>query len=298
LNNQAWQTQDERGTLFWLRVITWIALRIGRPVAWCLQYPITLYFFLTSPKTRRASYAFLNRALARPASWRDSFRQHRYFACTILDRVYLLSRRYDCLDVEIHGQEAILERISAGSGCIILGSHLGSFEVLRSLGARRDEFSIRVLMRHEQNQVITEFLNHLDADIADVVIPLGQIDSMLRAQEAAEQGALIGLLGDRAVPGEESHECSFLGKSAPFPVAPMKLAMIMKIPVYQFFGVYRGGNRYDIHFELLTDALDVSRGERAAVAAHLVEQYASRLEHYAKKAPYNWFNFYDFWQSG
>jgi predicted LPLAT superfamily acyltransferase len=297
LSNQAWQSQGERGTLFWLRVITWIALRIGRPVTWCLQYPITLYFFLTSRNTRQASYAFLERALGRPATWRDSFRQHRYFACTILDRVYLLSGRYQSLDIRIHGEEPILEQISNGSGCVILGSHLGSFEVLRSLGARRDEFSIRVLMRHEQNQVITEFLNELDPNIADVVIPLGHLDSMLRVQEEVDQGALIGLLGDRAVPGEDSHMCMFFDKPAPFPLAPMKLAMILKIPVYLFFGIYKGGNRYDIHFELLTDALDVGRGERHKMATQLTERFASQLEHYAATAPYNWFNFYDFWQS-
>jgi predicted LPLAT superfamily acyltransferase len=28
-----------------------------------------------------------------------------------------------------------------------------------------------------------------------------------------------------------------------------------------------------------------------------MQRYADRLEHYCRLAPYNWFNFHDFWQS-
>jgi predicted LPLAT superfamily acyltransferase len=29
-----------------------------------------------------------------------------------------------------------------------------------------------------------------------------------------------------------------------------------------------------------------------------MRSYVARLEHYARGAPYNWFNFYDFWDEG
>ena len=28
-----------------------------------------------------------------------------------------------------------------------------------------------------------------------------------------------------------------------------------------------------------------------------IEAYARRLEHHARSAPHNWFNFYDFWKA-
>jgi predicted LPLAT superfamily acyltransferase len=284
----AWQAQGERGTRFWLRVITWIALHIGRPVAWFLQYPITLYFFLTSPATRRSSREFLSLALGRRATVFDSYRHHRFFACTILDRVYLLSGNHSCLDVRVHGAQ-IRKKIAHGSSCMILGSHLGSFEVLRALGARDETFSIRVLMRQEQNPVITEFLDSLDPGMADVVIPIGRPDSMLRARDAVAEGHLIGLLGDRAVSDEKTQHCVFLGKLAAFPTGPAKLARLLNIPIYLAFGIYEGRNRYTIHFELLSDSLEIPPSE-------LVQRFAQRLEHYARRFPNNWFNFYDFWQ--
>ena len=37
------------------------------------------------------------------------------------------------------------------------------------------------------------------------------------------------------------------------------------------------------------------RGERGALVEQAVRTYAARLEHHCLQAPYNWFNFYDFW---
>jgi len=294
--SQKWQAQRERGTVFWLRVITWIALRVGRPIAWFLQYPITLYFYATSWATRRASFDFLGRVFGRPATHLESYRHHRMFACTILDRVYLLSGRHNCLDVHLHGAQAVLDQIADGSGCMILGSHLGSFEVLRALGVRHDGFDIRVLMRPEQNPAITNFLNELDPSIEKVVIPLGRPDSMIRVKEAADAGHLVGLLGDRALNDEKTISCEFLGKCAPFPTGPSTLAVILGLPVFLFFGIYRGRNRYDIYFERLSDGLDSETRSRESQIVGLTERFAERLEQFARQFPYNWFNFYDFWQ--
>ena len=234
-------------------------------------------------------------ALGRQATFGDSYEHHRVFACTLLDRVYLLSGRHDCLDITLEGAQPILDRVDAGSSCMVLGSHLGSFEVLRSLGARDDAFSLRVLMREEQNPTITNFLHSFDPDVAEVVIPLGRPDSMLRAKEAAEQRCLIGLLGDRAITDEKTHSCEFFGRQAAFPTGPMMLAMVLGLPIYLFFGLYEGGNRYGIYFESLADVVETDRGDREVRAAELTEKFVARLEHYARRSPYNWFNFYDFW---
>ena len=37
------------------------------------------------------------------------------------------------------------------------------------------------------------------------------------------------------------------------------------------------------------------RQQRAQAVLALIQRYAGRLEHYTRIAPYNWFNFYDFW---
>jgi hypothetical protein len=60
-------------------------------------------------------------------------------------------------------------------------------------------------------------------------------------------------------------------------------------------GLYLGGNRYHIHFERLADFTATRGTEREAAVTAAISAYADRLSHYCRLAPYNWFNFFDFW---
>jgi predicted LPLAT superfamily acyltransferase len=290
-----WKDRRERSSGFWLRLIKGIALHMGRPVARLLLGPITLYFFFFSGGSAQYSREYLARVLGRRPGPSDGFRHVFTFAATILDRVFLLSGREDVLDIRVHDADVLLSRVDAGQGCLLLGSHLGSFEVLRALGVHRKNLPLRVLMYEEHNQAITRLLHALSPEVAETVIPLGRTDTLLRVRESLDRGELVGLLGDRVADSEKQLECEFLGKPALFPAGPALLAVTLRVPVILFYGLYRGSNRYDIHFELLTDALDVPRQERDQQISRLTCQYARRLEYYARHAPYNWFNFYDYW---
>jgi predicted LPLAT superfamily acyltransferase len=79
------------------------------------------------------------------------------------------------------------------------------------------------------------------------------------------------------------------------PAGPILLGATMHCPVVLFFGLYRGGNRYDIYFEHFADEIALNREHRAEEIQLWMQRYVARLEHYARLAPYNWFNFYSFW---
>jgi predicted LPLAT superfamily acyltransferase len=141
-----WTTLPERGTPASLRVIAWIAVHIGRRVARLLLYPITLYFVMTAHGARRTSYEYLKRVRGDSAQRWHVFRHFHCFAATILDRVYLLRSEFERFGVTVHGKEIVQRQIENGKGSILLGSHLGSFEVLRALGVMQRRFPLKVLM--------------------------------------------------------------------------------------------------------------------------------------------------------
>jgi len=70
---------------------------------------------------------------------------------------------------------------------------------------------------------------------------------------------------------------------------------MMHCPVILFFGLYRGGKRYEIYFEYFAQEVLLNRDCRAEDIQRWMQLYVDRLEHYARLAPYNWFNFYTFW---
>ena len=140
-------------------------------------------------------------------------------------------------------------------------------------------------------------LDTLNPEIAAGVIDAGQDGPSIAMaiKQATDEGALVALLVDRARPGEPALNAQFLGRDAPFPTAPWLIASALKVPVVLAFGLYQGGHSYHLAFESFSDSIAVPRQQRAQAVLSLIRRYAARLEHHARAAPYNWFNFYDFW---
>ena len=290
-----WTTLPERGTPASLRVIAWIAVHIGRGAARLLLYPVTLYFLITARAARRISYQYLKRVRGNSSRFWHVFRHFHCFAATILDRVYLLRGEFERFRITVHGKELLQHQIETGKGSILLGSHLGSFEVLRALGVMQRGFPLKVLMDTVHNKNISRFFDALNPKIAGTVIAPDRPDTLIRVKESLDSGYFVGMLGDRVFGGDKTTQCQFLDAPATFPAGPILLAAMMRCPVILFFGLYRGGNRYEIYFEHFADVIVLERDRRAEETQLWMQRYAERLEHYARLAPYNWFNFYPFW---
>lgn len=283
--------------MFALWLIRTIARRAGRRVARLLLFPITAYFLLKRGPERRSSQDYLQRALGRRTSWWDGARHVHTFASTILDRVFLLGGPIDRFDVRVVGLDALHAALDQKRGVLLFGSHHGSFEVLRVLATRRPDYTIKIVLDKKQSPAMTQLLDALNPQLAANIIDASQDGPsiVMDIQHALSEGALVSLLVDRVRPGEPWLPAQFLGDTARFPTSPWLIASALKVPVALAFGLYRGGNRYDLAFELFSERVDIPRRARAEALAPLIQRYASRLEHYVHQAPYNWFNFYDFW---
>jgi predicted LPLAT superfamily acyltransferase len=292
-----WIRSPERSNLAILKLMVWISLRLGRPVGRIVIYGIAAYFLAFSPSARRASRAYLKRALGRTPGLIDGYRHVFAFASTIHDRIYLLNDRFDLFDIEVVGHELVSSAMANGQGVLLMGAHLGSFEVLRALGRRYFEQGVAMLMYEENAQKINTTLAAINPAAFQDIIPLGRIDSMLRARERLVAGQLVGMLADRGLGNDPVRELDFLGAPAPFPTGPFRVAAMLQRPVMFMTGLYLGGNRYRVHLEPLADFTNVPREERDAAIAAAQRAYVARLEHYCRQAPDNWFNFYDFWRS-
>ncbi len=141
------------------------------------------------------------------------------------------------------------------------------------------------------------FFREVNPRVADNVLQVGRLDTMLRVQECLDGGGIVGIMGDRLLSPRQAVYCDFLGAAAPFPTGTMRLAQAVRAPVLMFFGLYRGGNRYEVHLELLSERIQLSEERREEDIRRWTQRYADRLAHYSRQAADNWFNFYDFWQA-
>jgi predicted LPLAT superfamily acyltransferase len=295
-DSEDWRHQQERSNLVILKLMVWISLTFGRAIGRVVLYGIAAYFTLFSPRARRASRAYLSRALDRWAQWSDGYRHVFSFASTIHDRIYLLNDRFDLFDIEVIGADALHAAMEKQPGVLLMGAHLGSFEVLRAAGRDIAGLKVAMLMYEENARKINSTLKAINPSATQDILPLGRVDSMLAARDKLDQGYLVGMLADRSLGKDPTLACEFLGGPAPFPLGPFRMAAMLRRPVFFMAGLYLGGNRYRIHFERLADFTAIRREDRDAAISGAIRTYAARLEHHCRQAPYNWFNFYDFWQ--
>lgn len=291
-----WLKQKERGSLLLIRLIGFLAQKLGRSIVRLLLYPIAFYFLLFVPKARRASKHYLRRVLGRQAGFIDGFRHVHTFSSTILDRVFLLSDRTDEFDIALYGYEQALAQYDRGKGCLLVGSHLGSFELLRNFGLKKRGVAFHALMHEANAEKMSAVLNSINPDVVNSIIPVGKSNTLLQVMEAMDKGEMVGILGDRVALDEKIVSCNFFDEPCDFPAGPMLVAGLLQVPVILFFGIYLGGNRYEIHFEVFSEGFSLQREQRMEQVQGMTQRYVERLEYYCRKFPYNWFNFYDFWK--
>ena len=289
-----WSQQPERGSPALSRLALALALRAGPILAPLLLWPIATWFLLTSPRARAASRDFLRRARGR-ASLRDTARHFHAFAQAVLDRALLLAGRTDRFRIETAGLDHLRAILARGEGCILLGAHLGSFEVLRTL-ARHAPVPVWALMYRRNAGTLTPLLDRLAPDLAARVLEIGDTASMIQARECLGRGEIVGILADRAPAGHRTVSVPFLGAPAPFPAGPFILAGTLAAPVVLFHGIRTGRNRYRVEFHPFADRVLLRRATRDADLRAVVARYAAALEPACRAHPFQWFNFFPFWE--
>ena len=292
----AWAREGERSHAWLLRLMAWFSLTAGRGAGRIALHAIALYFTLFAPKAQRASRSYLARVLGRAPRWRERYRHVLCFATTIHDRVFLLKNRGARFQVDVRGAEALLAALQRGRGALLMGAHLGSFEVLRTVGQERGGLRVAMAMYEDNARRLNATLAAIAPDAMRDVIALGRMESMLTVRDRLDEGCLVGLLADRSLGAADAATClPFLGEDASFPLGPWRLAAMLQRPVFFMAGLYMGGNRYQVCFEPLADFSQVPREGRQAAIDTAMKAYVAALERHVREAPHNWFNFYDFW---
>lgn len=291
-----WATKKERSNMLMLKIMTWISLKLGRRAGRLVLHLITFYFLVFSPSSRRTSKQYLQRSLGRPATLCDQYKHFFTFAATIHDRIYLINQRFDLFDIEVAGASAVHEHLASGQGLFLAGAHLGSFEVIRSIGKDKN---LRVAMfMHEDNaKKINAMLAAINPEASSDIIGLGNVESMLQVNQKLEEGYAIGILADRIFGDDAVYPVQILGDTVHLPLGPFRLAALLRQKIMFMTGLYLGDNRYSIHFHPIADFTNVERGQRDDAVKVAMHEYATLIDYYCRAAPYNWFNFFDFWQA-
>ncbi|MCA9533900.1 MAG: hypothetical protein KC593_09480 [Myxococcales bacterium] len=291
-----WRDVSEHGTRLGIKTVVVLATVFGRGPARLLGFFIALYYTLTS-RVARDTGDELRRRLGLPLGFGPAFRHVRRFVQCTIDALFFLRGKTGAFRVSRNGKEHLQRLRDTKQGAVLLGAHLGSFYAMR-MQSTQEALPLYPVVYTKHARRINDVLESLDPTSKTRLIEMGsgdQVDFMLKIRERVEEGGLVAILGDRPPPDGKTVVVDFLGGKVALPAGPYILAATLRCPVYFTAGLYRGGNQYELYCIPFAERIVLPRGDRQAAIAGYAQQYADLLAEFVRKAPDNWFNFFDFW---
>lgn len=302
-----WASIGEAGALAGLRFMAWTYRLLGRVGFNIVLAPVMFYFLLRRPIARRASREYLRRVKreypdslsGQPGLWL-TFRHFLAFGRMLLDKYIALTGEPTSIDTRPQDAELVRSIVESGRGIVLVGSHFGSLEYSRGISRRHPGLVIHVLVydRHAANfaQLISDAAPESRLNLIQVTDL--DLELALRLKERVENGEWLLIAGDRVPVGLSDNVCpaEFLGDEANFPIGPYVLGNLLRCPVYLMHCFFESGT-YRLRVELLEKEIKTSRKDRQRNYEPQAQKFARALEAQVRKAPLQWFNFYDFWAS-
>lgn len=282
-------------------------------VLW-LIYPIS-FFYLIFSKRARVDARTYQKQLKEYTGGQipvkiSPYKQILSFSLCVVEKMEGWLGKFDYNRLIKHDDDlnTILEDLNRGQGALVIGSHLGNMELLRSIssmntaGANR-KVSVTALMELNGTQMFNQTLREISPNVDMNVIDSRNIgpDTICLLQDTIENGGIIFLAGDRtsATTRNRVIKEKFLGREAEFPYGIFMLASLLNAPTYYIFGLRTKNATIhpvnNIFIEKSKVDFNCKRSEREERIRELCKEYISKLEKYCKLYPYQWYNFFNFW---
>ena len=267
-------------------------------MGWIL-WLVALYYTCFYSRIRQASRGFLKRVLVQPPGFWKVQHHVTMFAKVTFHRVLWISGKQDSFDVYTEDEDVgqLAELTESGSGALFLTSHMGNAAAF-SPDLLPEGFKMNIAGYYSNAERINAIYSNLSSIEAPTIINLEGIgaSSMVLLHDLLEKGQGVTLAADRTGVGDRTLEVDFLGSPVSFPAGPFLLAALSHCPVFFAVAVFSEPNCYELICRKLHAGIDVSRGERDEAVLELAGRYVEQLEICCKAYPFNWFNFYSFWE--
>lgn len=299
-----WASMGESTFVAGMQFMAGVHRYLGRVPFLMLLYPVVFYYWLTRGTARRASAQYLQRlqdahgSLGREPTWRDGVRHFLSFADTILDKMLVFSGRYRFDTVRFVGRPHLQALQASGRGAIFVTAHIGCLEMCQMAARQFGHIRLNVLVHTAHAEKFNRMLRKMDPDLPVELMQVTDITpaTAVLLAERVEKGEFVAIAGDRVpVDGGQTAEALFLGHPAVFPVGAYVLASLLRCPLMWMGCIREADRRHTLTIEPLAATVDLPRSQRPARLAHFVDLYVQAMESLVVRAPFEWFNFFPFW---
>jgi predicted LPLAT superfamily acyltransferase len=295
-----WQNREVAAGKLRLRLIFGLYKLLGRRLLGViLVLPVlAAYPFLTKAKKASRDFFQVLQNYTHKRYYFATWRHIYSFALSLLDKLGAWSGRIGRQQLhytDVPAAELFWTNLSQKKGMLLICSHLGNIELLRAM-ADDPQYPVRVnaFMDTTPSQAFNEFIKDCVNAQAGLNLHSAEnigIDKALELAAKIAAGELLVIAGDRlsASNPQNTVEAEFLGRTIRLPQGAFVLARILKCPV--FFAAITPAKRGKYNVRLKYFTADLARN-----SALLAREYASWLAGLVEKHPFQWYNFYNYFE--
>jgi len=297
----------ESGTVAGLRFLYAVHRLLGRRTFAALLWPVAAWFALSRADLRTASRDWLATHAAhfpacwpdRRPGWLDTVRHFHAFGQTMLDKALAWTAMPVEQDFTLEDEATVRTTLDDPRGQLVIGSHLGNLEYCRGFMDRTHARTVNVLVHDRHSVRFVEAMSRLSPNSRLNVFQVDELDvgRVLDLKRRIDGGEWLFIAGDRVPLSGESRTASvsFLGRTAHLPVGPYLLARTLGCPVKLMFA-WRDVGTVRVDLQRFAETIELPRGSREAALADCAQRFADALAAQARRTPFQWFNFFPFWQ--
>ena len=303
LNTEKWNNIKERGGMLPLLIMLAIYRFGGRWLCRFVLYFIILWYWLFSKIAREASLLYLSNLhqfaqekspFSKAPSLKNTYHHLMAFGECILDKIEGWLGHIPEHQLELHGHEHFREHYQKGA--ILLVSHFGNIELLRAVKSEHVQ-KVNILVYQKHATKFNQFLKKLNKNVDVNLIAVDElgVETAMILEEKLAQGEWIIIAADRTpVESNRVQHISFLGEIAAWPQGAWILANLLKVPVLAVF-CYRKKEKIQVHIHSIAAIVSLPRQGRLEAMKEFTQKFIALLEYHCMQEPYQWFNFYKFW---
>jgi len=291
-----------RGGVTGYRIFIWFLKNPGLRAAYALLALVAVYFIPFAPRATASAWYYFRRIQkwSFPKSIIALYINYFRFGQSLLDRIAMLAGIKTHLSFFFDGEEHLHRLAAEKQAALLISAHIGNWEIagnmFKHIGGK-----VNIVMYEAEHENLKRLLDTVQTEKNQVqnvhVIPLrDDLSHVLALSNAVNAGELIALHGDRVPPGSKYFEFDFMGQKARFPSGPFYLAARFRIPVCFVFACREPKGHY--HLFCTPPKLYEIKGkpqEREDALKVLIQDYVKTVEEKVKRYPYQWYNFYRFW---
>ena len=278
-----------------------VSLRLfGLRGAYGLLYIVCIYYVLFDRSAVSGAVAYIKRRF--PSHGFVKRLRHVYLLFVsqgkqLIDR-YAIVSRHEIFDIQLRGYEQFVSLVrNSTHGIILLTAHVGNWQVamtvLKKLGK-----TVYLVMRPEDNPAVQSSLrisreqNHIK-----IISPEQNLGGIVEIMNKLKAKHIVSIMGDRRY-GFKAVEVSFLGEKAWFPYGGFTIAAAAGCPIVVLLSEKISAYKYIVDVSNVLYPCYVSGKDKHHQLQRWVQEFATLLEAYTYKHPYQYFLFHDVWEEG